>query len=140
MFQFPSVEDNSDEFLWVSNALQQGIIKPGQLMDVSCVTKLTTGKGYLIRIDLESGDSVYSMAYSNSAMGRSFNSIFIDPELVDDTMIQVKAQDKIKAAVCSSREEKGVIWKLSLDHDPLTIVPTKNKAAKKKTVDETAND
>lgn len=140
-FKFASFNTDDDNFLWVSNAMELNLIKAGQLLDVAEIKKLATGKGYLIRCDLESGESVYTMAYSNNPTGKGLKQVFDDPELLDGTMVQVKAQNKIKAAALETRNAPGVEWMLSgQDDSEVKMTPVSSNKRKKKTTEETQND
>ena len=141
MFKFASFNTDDDNFLWVSNAMELNLIKVGQLLDVSSIKRLATGKGYLIRCDLASGESVYTMAYSNSPTGKSVKQVFEDPELLDDSMIQVKAQNKVKAAMLETRESKGTEWILSGESEEEEVLtPVLTNKRKKKITEETQSD
>lgn len=122
-------QSNNDEFLWTAEALNQNIIVPGQMMEVSEITKTASGSGYILRCDLDSGESVYDFAYKKSKPGKTLSAMFDDPTCADGHMVQVKAQDKVKCAVCDSVEVKGLEWSLRMEEGRESIVPVKKKTA-----------
>lgn len=130
LFDFAS---ETDEFLWVKEALADGLLKPGQMLDVVKITTPRSGKGYLLQCELPDGTEVYDFAYMKSKPGKTFTQMFADPTLADGVQIQVKTQDSSSNAVCGAREVEGLEWHLGQDLDRPTLTPVKKQKKPGKT-------
>lgn len=104
--------EGSDDFLWVAEALAQGVISHGQMLTVASIVKTSSGNGYILRCELDDGSDVYDFAYKKSKPGKTLSAMFDDPEVADGWQIQVKAQDKKRCAVCDSVATEGLVWQL----------------------------
>lgn len=130
---------STDDFCWTAEALQQGIVAHGQLMDVEQITRTANGQGYVIKCGLSTGQCVYDYAYKNSKQGKVLTAIFIDPEVADNLMFKVKAQDKVKNASIVDVEADGVEWNLIDENGKEALVPTKKSVTTSKRTGKTVS-
>lgn len=121
-------DSESNEFLWTAEALEQGLVTPGQMMEVTCITATASGNGYILKCEASNGVEVYDFAYKKSKPGKTLTAMINDPEVADGWQIQVKAQDKKRCAVCDSVATEGLTWMLGETIDGnTTLTPVKRK-------------
>lgn len=133
-------QSESQEFLWVAEALETGVIKHGQMLEVAQITATASGNGYILRCELSDGEDVYDFAYKKSKPGKTLTAMFDDPTVGDGWMVVVKAQDKKRCAVCDSRAVEGLTWMLGEENDNATLTPAKKRATGTKGGKQTQND
>lgn len=102
---------DSQELLWMGEAISTGAVKEGDLCKVMSITRTADGRGFLLET-VHKGQTVYDYAWRKGKTGSTLATMFDDPTVADENSIYCKAQSKVKNAVLQPKEEKKCRWEL----------------------------
>lgn len=107
----PIQESHDEDFTWMSEAIEQGLVKEGEWLIVQSIHETQSGNGFVFSVDTPNG-FVYDFAYRKSSVGKVLASVFDDPTMADDNQFEVKAQKALRRAVLRVTENASLEWSL----------------------------
>lgn len=116
MAQLLDFGQDTDSFVWMAEAIDTGMVKAGEELEIQTIAKTTSGTGYIIECR-KGAELIYDYAWSKGKTGQVIQSMFTDPSVADDNHLFCKAQNKVKNAVLVAKQTEGVEWVVSMVGD-----------------------
>lgn len=106
----------NEDILWMGEAIDQGMIKKGDVIPVQSIRKANSGKGFTITGLHESGDIV-DFVWAKSQNGKILTAAFADPHELYECKLDLIAQKDRKNAAINCEELVGAYWEVDSEGD-----------------------